>query len=98
MESKKTVEPRLCHCGKCNVTCNKHGLIAVCDECGKRRRLGTEKKDGKYRHICNECCDKLIAAQDEEERNRISKKLRLKIDDTEFPTMVEKLITEGSCT
>jgi hypothetical protein len=50
---------RVCHCGKCKITCNKHGKVSKCEECGKRRLLGTETRDGRVRHICNKCCELL---------------------------------------
>lgn len=46
----------ICHCGKCQVKCNKHNKRAKCADCGKRRMLGTVIEKGEIRHICNECC------------------------------------------
>lgn len=48
----------ICHCGKCKITCNKHGKRGKCNECGKRRMLGTAITKGVITHICEECCDK----------------------------------------
>lgn len=56
----------ICHCGKCDVKCNKHGKRAKCDECGKRRMMGTRVSGNKISHICEECCDKYIAKPIEE--------------------------------
>lgn len=50
----------ICHCGKCDVKCNKHGKKAKCADCGKRRMLGTIVKNGKMRHACNPCCEKAM--------------------------------------
>ena len=46
----------ICHCGKCNVKCNKHNKRAACADCKKRRMLGTVIENGKMRHICDACC------------------------------------------
>ena len=70
---------RICHCGKCKVTCCKHGLRATCAECGKRRILGTQIKDGKVRYICDQCCTLLMAEQklkDEREELEFLKKIQ----------------------
>ena len=47
----------ICHCGKCQVRCNKHGKRATCADCKKRRVLGTIVENGVMRHICNQCSD-----------------------------------------
>lgn len=49
---------RICHCGKCKITCNKHGKRAFCGNCGKRRLLGTFVDKGVVRHWCEECLKK----------------------------------------
>ena len=53
-------EYKMCHCGKCKITCNKHGKRAKCDDCGKRRLLGTLTKNGVIRHCCEECYVKIF--------------------------------------
>jgi hypothetical protein len=47
----------ICHCGKCVVTCNKHGKRGNCSDCGKKRLLGTIVEMGIIRHICDECAE-----------------------------------------
>ena len=66
----------ICHCGKCDVKCNKHGKEAECADCGEVKLLGTAVENGKMRHICDECCE--IAAQKAEEENnrRLSEAIR----------------------
>ena len=58
----------ICHCGKCDVKCNKHNKRAVCADCGKRRMLGTVIEKSRMRHICDACCkiyeDKIRSEQD----------------------------------
>ena len=46
----------ICHCGKCNVKCNKHNKRATCADCKKVRMLVTVIEKSKMRHICDECC------------------------------------------
>lgn len=50
----------ICHCGKCKITCNKHGKRAKCGDCGKRRMLGTKIHKGVMSHICDDCCQKAM--------------------------------------
>lgn len=57
----------ICHCGKCEIKCNKHGKRAKCADCGRRRMLGTVIKKNTMRHVCDECCQKLIDHPMEEE-------------------------------
>lgn len=59
----------ICHCGKCDIKCNKHGKKSKCDDCGKRRMLGTAITRGVMRHICDECCAKAIEQPVVEEKN-----------------------------
>ena len=66
----------ICHCGKCDVKCNKHNKRAKCDDCKKRRMLGTVVEMGKMRHICNECCTKYEEKIREEENKRVFESLR----------------------
>lgn len=54
---------RLCACGKCHIPCYKHGKIAKCDRCGKRRRLGTHIKGEVIQYICVQCIDELQTEQ-----------------------------------
>lgn len=58
----------ICHCGKCKITCNKHGKKAKCDECGKRRMLGTKIKRNFISHICDECCEKSLSQPLEDDK------------------------------
>lgn len=69
---KEVVEMRVCHCGKCKITCNKHGKRAKCAECGKVRMLGTESKLGVVRHICGKCCDKFMEIQIQQNKKDIA--------------------------
>jgi hypothetical protein len=59
----------ICHCGKCKIICNKHGKRANCDDCGKRRMLGTAITRSIIRHICDECCKKAMDQPVEETKN-----------------------------
>jgi len=59
-------EHRICHCGKCKITCNKHGKRAKCADCGKIRLLGTIVQNGIMRHSCAECCDKINKEREQE--------------------------------
>ena len=68
---------KVCHCGKCDIKCNKHGKKAKCSDCGKRRILGTAIEKGVMRHICNECCDKENKRVQIEQDEKIMKSLRL---------------------
>lgn len=62
---------RICSCGACKVNCYKHGKVAKCDRCGKKRRLGTEIKNNTIRYICSQCCDELTKEREEAEQKRI---------------------------
>ena len=66
----------ICHCGKCQVKCNKHNKRAKCADCGKRRMLGTVVEKGWMRHICNDCCVAYEAKIREEEDRRVMEALR----------------------
>lgn len=66
----------ICHCGKCDVKCNKHNKRATCADCKRRRMLGTVIDKGKMRHICDECCAIFQKNIEEEENKRIMHALR----------------------
>jgi hypothetical protein len=62
----------ICHCGNCQVKCNKHGKRAKCADCKKRRMLGTVVEKGVMRHVCDECCDAHQKKLNEERERHIS--------------------------
>lgn len=66
---------RLCSCGKCHIPCYKHGKIAKCERCGKRRRLGTQIKDNAVTYICSACISDLQKAQETELQKEINSAL-----------------------
>lgn len=66
----------ICHCGKCQVKCNKHGKRAKCADCGKRRMLGTVIEKGIIRHICDECCSNHEKKIHEEQNQMVMAELR----------------------
>ena len=66
----------ICHCGKCQVKCNKHGKRAKCADCGKVRMLGTIVKNGKMRHCCDECCQKANEEAERVQNEMLMKALR----------------------
>jgi len=66
----------ICHCGKCQVKCNKHNKRATCADCKKVRKLGTVIEKGQMRHICDECCKVHEEKIREEENKRIMEALR----------------------
>jgi hypothetical protein len=72
---KKPIEMRVCHCGKCKITCNLHGRRGKCAECGKTAILGTESRYGVVRHLCDKCCSRLIAEQEKKEKEELKKAL-----------------------
>lgn len=74
----------ICHCGKCNVKCNKHNKRSLCSDCKKRRMLGTVIEKGVMRHICDECCRLFDTKLREEENRRIMECLRVKEPENEI--------------
>lgn len=66
----------ICHCGKCQVKCNKHNKRAKCADCKKVRMLGTVIEKGVMRHICNECCTKHEERIKDEEEKRVMEAIR----------------------
>lgn len=66
---------RFCSCGKCELPCFKHGKIAKCDRCGKKRRLGTQIKGDEVFFICSTCIDDLEEEEQKEFQQHISNAL-----------------------
>ena len=66
----------VCHCGKCEVKCNKHNKRATCADCKKRRKLGTVIEKSVIRHICDDCCTVYEKKLVELENKRVMESLR----------------------
>lgn len=74
----------ICHCGKCNVKCNKHNKKAKCDKCKKVRMLGTAIIKGEMQHFCDKCCVELEKQLNQEEEKRVNEALKyMRIDEQE---------------
>jgi hypothetical protein len=84
---------RICHCGKCRITCNKHGKISKCNDCGKKRILGTITKNSITRHICNECIIKIQEKIESDLNSELNSFLRI-CKDSEFDERNEICIPE----
>ena len=74
----------MCHCGKCEVKCNKHNKRATCADCKKRRLLGTVIEKGVMRHICDPCCEAHEEKIRDEENRRIMEALRAGDNENKF--------------
>lgn len=80
---------RMCHCGKCRISCNKHGKVAKCDGCGNKRRLGTLTIGESVKHMCQGCMDSFASRHESHKplaNNPITKESRVAlIEYTEEP-------------